>query len=264
MINFPKTGCSFARKVTKNLYRNQRSLGRKLMEKLGIFQPSVLDIRLIDINQKLHSGLKLQHGTVRQIPQAHKDKPLLSITRNPFTRYESIYFFKWWKEHPPAQRNVIYEQYPNFPDITISQCYEMYHHYGRKNRLKDIEPKIELGYHTIEFIQYYFKDPESVLRKIDDDYIDNELYKDDLRNITFLHQESLNSEITEFFLHIGIEPQDLQFIETMGKINVAEKKPAKSDRKQLSLGQDIRDKILTRDRLIFKIFPEYIPVNSTL
>ena len=132
--------------------------------------------------------------------------------------------------------------------------------YGTKNFLGDITPKINLGYHTIRFIQFYFKDPESVLKKIDDDYIEKELFWEDMAsNITFIHQENLNAELQEFLLGVGIPQHELQFINSTKKVNVSKKSRAENDQEKTLLDSNNINQIIERDKLLFKIVPEYLP-----
>ncbi len=262
MLNFPKTGSSFAREVLKKLYTRQDSKGRKFLKILGLSQPANFkEIMLQNIDEKKGSKAKAQHGTLKQIPHQYKNKPILSITRNPLLRLESTYFYRWWEKYPPANINTILEDYPHFPNLSFSEYNEMLHTHGRRNRLNNITPKIELGFQTIQFIQFYFKDPELILKIIDDDYIENELYNESLIDICFIHQENLNFELKEFLLQFGFKPDKLEFIDLMNKVNTTDKKQNTLDYRELFIETRIQNKILERDKLLFKIFPEYIPTN---
>jgi len=261
MLNFPKTGSSFARTAIKRAYTRRISRFRRMLELLHVFQPSVKEVLLPKIDEKVHHNIKDQHGTLRQIPAYHKDKPILSITRNPIARYESLYKFRWWEKYPPADITVIREKYPHFPDLSFSEYYEMIHDFGKQNRLSGIRPNIDLGIHTIQFIQFYFEDPESVLRRIDEEYIDNEQYLEDMGAIRFIHQESLRSELKAFLRENGFRENDLAFIESMERINVTDETQVSSNRKELSIDDGVRNRIIKRDGLLFKLFPEYLPIK---
>jgi len=76
MLNFPKTGSSFAREALKRLYANR----------------NIIELMLPKITEKRYRDRVDQHGTFRQIPLAHKNKPVLSITRNPLSRFQSTLF----------------------------------------------------------------------------------------------------------------------------------------------------------------------------
>lgn len=254
MLNFPKTGSSFSRKVIKQLYSEQCSKTRKLMERLHICNPSVIELMLPKIDEKLNYNRTGQHGTLRQIPLPDRKKPIVSVTRNPIERYKSTYLYRWWEKYPPADIQIIQEKYPHFPNLSFSEYYEMIHLYGKQNRLQNIVPQLELGLHTIQFIQFYFDEPENVLRKMDSTYIEQELFRHDMHPIVFLHQENLKLELRDFLLDTGFNTNQVGFIDGMEKVNVT-----KNPQDDLKLDFDIQNTIIERDRLIYKIFPEYLP-----
>jgi len=263
MLNFPKTGSSFARHVIKKLYAQRLSRWRAALEALRICPRSVKDLRMPKIDEDLHYGIKDQHGTLRQIPSAHRHKRILTITRNPLSRYWSAYRFRWWAEHPPVDKSVILERYPHFPELSFSEYYEMMHIYGRANRLRGIRPKADVGLYTIQFIQFYFKDPDAVLKKLDDEYIGNDTFRVDMgENIRFIHQENMESELKEFLLEIGFSPEELAFIDTTAKINVTGGTSDSGEQRDDGLDAESVEAILQRDRLLFRLFPEYLPVEG--
>lgn len=262
MLNFPKTGSSFARSVVKRLYQQRQSRFARLLTNIKLHNPNFVELLLPKIDVAVHSHVRDQHGTLRQIPPPHAQKPIISVTRNPYSRYVSTYLFKWWQKYPPAERGIILEGFPDFPDLSFAEYYDMTHLHGTANRLGGVNPKIELGLFTIQFIQFYFKRPEETLREIDDDYIDNERFRDEIGNVTFLHQENLNAELKAFLLSINFEDEELRFIDSMLKVNSTEKTPDEADYRQFYHDRSLRDQILHRERLLFKIFPEYLPTDE--
>lgn len=261
MLNFPKTGSTFAREVLRRVYSKRDTLMEKALTKLGLRKPSVIDLLLPAADSGIGTGLINQHGTVRQIPAVYQDRPIVTITRNPLSRYVSTYLFQSWVQFPPADVETIKKTYPHYPDLSFSEYYEMMHTYEVKKRLNGIKPKIELGMLTIQFIRFYFKDPEAILKKIDLDYIENKEYMNELGKIHFIKQENLNSELKEFLKSVGIIEEELSFMDSMDKINVSTQKKNKSNFNEYYEGTDLKQKILDRDRLLFSIFPDYLPEN---
>lgn len=260
MINFPKTGSSFARAAIKKLYSRRCSIGRKVLSSIGLCNPGYIELMLPNINNSTHKfrhrHAKGQHGHVSQIPEKYRDRPVVSIVRNPFSRYISGYQFKWWEKYPPQSDDVIFDKYPHFPNLSFEEFYNMKHEFGRENRLRGIEPKIELGIYSIQFIQFYCRHPAEVLNKIDDNYIEKELFREDMGNIKFLRQENLREDLKAFLLDMGVSSEEITFLDFMEKMNVTEKiQPGSSD--DTHIDPEIKNKVLARDRLIFKIFPEY-------
>ena len=261
MINFPKTGSSFARAAIKKLYSRRCSTVRKVLSSIGLCNPGYIELMLPNINNSthkfMHKHAKGQHGHVSQIPEKYRDRPVVSIVRNPFSRYISGYQFKWWEKYPPQSDDVIFDKYPHFPNLSFDEFYSMKHEFGRKNRLRGIEPKVELGIYSIQFIQFYCRHPTEVLSKINGDYIEKELFREDMGDISFLRQENLREDLKAFLLDVGASSEELVFLDSMEKVNVTEKtQQGKGD--QIYIDPEIKKKIRIRDRLIFKIFPEYV------
>jgi hypothetical protein len=256
LLNFPKTGSTFARGAIKQLYNKRMSTINMLRGILGIGESEIMELLMPKIDEAKFLGIKDQHGTLRQIPDEHRNKKIISVVRNPFSRYESSFFYRWWAKYPPTDSRIIRERYPSFPKLSFSEYYEMIHIFGRENRLRGIVPKIDLGVYSIQFIQFFFNDPESVLNKIDDDYIDNGEFQKDMGSIHFLHQESLREELIQFLEQIGISPQELDFINFLEKANISLKEVNPNNQGEI-VDQTIKQTILEREKLIFKIFPEY-------
>jgi hypothetical protein len=132
----------------------------------------------------------------------------------------------------------------------------MIHIFAKDNRLGGIQPRIDLGTYTIQFIQFHFHRPRQVLREIDDVYIDQEMFRRDLADITFLRQERLNADLYRFLLGCGYSEKRIAFVRTAEKVNVT---PRRSGQRARNLyTPELVTTILRRDRLLFKMFPQYM------
>ena len=257
MINFPKTGSSFAREAIKKVYCNANFKIHNFLINLGFYPSPIQELMLPEIDI-LSSTRKDQHGTYRQIPNSYRNKDILSITRNPFSRFISTFKYKWWQKFPPGNLNEIVEKYPDFPEINFEDYYNMIHLYGRNIRLKGINPKIDIGIHSIQFIQFYFKQPEKILSTIDDRYIENKEFINDMGEIYFIHQEKLRFELKLFLKKFSIPDSKLEIIDNMDNINVTKNRILQKDISKF-YSEPLINKILEREKLIFKIFPDYLP-----
>ena len=256
MLNFPKTGSSFARDVLRRVH-DYDAWGNRLLRRLPFASPSMLELRLPKIDGRLRSGRRDQHGTYRQIPRAHTHKTVFSVVRNPFERYVSLYLYGWWRTNLlPTTEERIRDAFPHFPDLDFREYYEMINLFFRENRLNGISPKIDLGLNTIQFIQFFFREPERTLKLIDEDYIETRRYLDDMADVVFLHQEDLNNELCDFLLHMGYAEADVGFIRNAERVNVTPRAGGQYRWEQLC-PEDLQEDILNKDRLIFDIFPEY-------
>jgi hypothetical protein len=256
MLNFPKTGSSFVRAALKKVHRYD-TLSNRIRRQLGLANvPPMVELILPVIDREFPQGLRGQHGTYRQIPEEHRHKTIASVIRNPFGRYVSVYLFGWWKKTLQTDERRLKKAFSRFPELSFQEYYEMMNLLGRENKLRDIIPKIELGVQTIQFIQFYFKEPETVLREIDHDYIEQKQYLHDMAQVVFLHQEKLNKDLYEFLLGFGYPKEDIDFIQKEDKVNVT---PRAVDQLKASefYTQELVKDILEKDRLLFELFPEY-------
>lgn len=257
MLNFPKTGSSFAREAVKRLYGDiKQGNSQNIDVDNELMGNSAIELMLPKIDEENHYSIVDQHGTYRQIPQLHRNKPIVSVVRNPVSRAWSAYKYQWWAKHPPAHLSELLKKYPDFPQISFSEYCEIMHTYGRENRLQGIHTKIDLGIQTIQFVQFFFKNPREVLATIDDDYIESKQYMDDMAPVRFLHQENLRNELIHFLITAGVPQSRVEFISDMDDINVTESKLWSND-KPGSLDRALKNRMLKQEKLLFSIFPEY-------
>lgn len=277
VLNFPKTGSSFVRAMLKRVHNYDEGWFNPILHKaIRRFRYGSLPNRALQrldtlVNREMselivpnvyvkHMGYQQgQHGRYSQIPEEHRHKTIVSVVRNPFTRYISVYLYGYWKRrYLQLYSERLKKDMPNFPDLSFSEYYNMIHFYKQDLRLRDIVPKIDLGVSTIQFIRFYFSESERVLNEIDDEYIRSGTYQDDMAQIVFLRQENLNEELFQFLLTMGYPEEDIQFIKEAGRVNVSERR---SDQQSLDsfYTQDLVQTVLQRDRLLFEIFPEYRP-----
>ena len=118
------------------------------------------------------------------------------------------------------ESDQVMQAFPNFPDLGFEEYYKMIHIFSRENRLDDISPKVDLGLHTIQFIQFHFKNPRQTLQEIDDAFIDQGRYVNNVNPIVFLHQENLSHELFEFLLSCGYPRSDIGVLLKAERVNV--------------------------------------------
>lgn len=252
MINFPKTGSSFARKFIHDAYTTQKESrsrlfpwGKKLSKKEFEY------ISISKVGEGTYNGLVDQHGKRCQIPQKHIKKKIVSITRNPFSRYRSIYQYGWWKQNPPAPLHTIKKAFPNFPNLNFEEFFAMLDKYGTPNILEGANPSIEIGYHSAQFIRYFHKRPQQLLTSINAQFIESSACTECFQDVSFLRQETLRRDLTHLFQTLGFNSKQIEAIAAAPSLNKSE------DDRDFCITTHTAQKILEKDRLIFKIFPDY-------
>lgn len=259
MINFPKTGSSFVRHVTKQIYEAKESrLQRWWREVSGASEP-LQELILPKIDLKAHEEIRDQHGTWRQIPdQYRRGRKVITVTRNPLARYVSNYLFRWWREFPPAEEAEIANEFPSWPELSFEEYFRFTHRFPMRNQLNGIEPSVPMGIQTVQFLRFYFPRPYELLERIDEAWIEQDRWKEELPPVVFLHQESLSEELKRFFTELGIKDKWVSLIDGAKPVNVTKRKDGEKDFRSFYSDEFLRE-VIQRDRLLFRIFPEYLP-----
>lgn len=236
MLNFPKTGTTFARSVLKKIYKDK-----------------CIELLVSPIWNKHRPDNFSQHGRYFNIPREHIHKKVVSISRNPFDRYVSLYFFKWYVRFPPAEIKILKSLYPNFPEITFSEFLDMLDRFLKSDILSrySLSDK-NIGFQTIQFAEFYSLNPkESLLSLVNS----SAKLKDTLPNIDFLNQENLRDELYAFLITFGIDKSLLDLLHSEPEMNVSRT----SDNRNWTLfwTKELIDKYMVKEQKLLEFFPEY-------
>lgn len=256
LLNFPKTGSTYARAVVREAYRRRYGRGwRSLVFRRQwrrIFQERMLPNR----NDPFYARLRGPHAGYTQIPARYAALPIISITRNPLDRYLSRYLFGWWRKYPVERVPLLRERFPRYPDLSFPEYLEMLNTFGVERRLRGITLRMALGHHTVQFVQFYFRDPDTALAHLDDAYLAEERFRQDMVPVRFLRQETLREDLYRFLCEVGFSAEDLAFMEDDERVNAsAARKPVHTVEKMYTR-EMVRD-LLRRDALLFTLFSDY-------
>lgn len=239
-VHFTKTGGTFVTKMLARLYGDRCE-----------------DVRSPD-----------EHATCSEVPAEHRGKPLLSTARNPYDRYVSQYRYGWWKVVPEdyCGADAMREMFPHWPDISFEEFLELAnarfvscHRRAPNGYVNDrFPPERRLGWHTESFVRFYFRDPRQVFARLDEDAIESGSYLHDMYDVHFLRTDHLRQGLHDYLLGLGHRPEDLAFILSSQKVvpQDAYKRPD-NDPWQSYYTPALRDFVRTRERLIFRLFPEF-------
>lgn len=193
-IHEPKTGGTFVTEMLSSIYEPVTDHGvikrvLRRMHRRG--KKPVLNI--------------LKHGTCSEIPNSHRDKPILATIRNPYDLYVSQYEFAWWKVHPEDYCDVqeLRKRYPHYPYLTFEEFIELNNTLFLRLKNDRFPPEACLGLQTEQFVRYFFKNPEKVFPAIDEEYIASRKYKADMLPVHFIHTDRLNQELCDFLVRLG-------------------------------------------------------------
>ena len=270
LLAAPKTGTSFTTAVLRAIHARRRLIGRVLplnlqqrvfrhfqLERPGYREHLIPRFESVATDKQRFS----RHGSYRDIPESARNLTIAANVRDPFALYPSSYLFGMRSRkniRHLADPEVLKKNYPGYPDISFEQYYELIHQYSTAQYLQGIDLAIELGEQTIRFIHLFFKDPAEVFRKIDDNYIESESFREDMVDIHFIRQESLREDFKQFLQDMDYSQDECALVESFLRQNVAVRD--RSERKMHKFyTAELTDKVLQRDALLFKLFPGYLP-----
>ncbi len=262
-VHQPKTGGSFVVEALFELYGIENRWPNGMPEQFS--SP-------VDYQTKFgfFSLQGAKHSFCGDIPvdELNKNKIILSNLRNPLDLYVSHYEFGWWKrdEYLPYFDVVkdFKNRYANFPDISFEQFlnldYETHNvffndgFYGNKG----------YGMGTVRFIKHFAKHQKQLLPKLAEmDWKDYNL-SSDLYPIHFIRTSTLNHDLLLFLKGIGFTDEDVQFIRDKEKVLPLGKGRTKEQKWQKYYTPELLDIILQKDKLIFDLFPEFLPNKESL
>jgi hypothetical protein len=201
----PKTGSTFACTVIRSIHARRED-------------PRDACIEIASPNIKVPGRGPDQHGTFDQIPLEHRAKPILTVVRNPFEKLCSSYRFGWWKETPGIPLTEARYRFSSFPELSFDEYLDLSdmsaaRKLGGRNDLR-------IGNQTLQFIQMYFRDAPSVLRRLTADYVLCGQYARDLPRITFIQSERLNDELADYLAATGYSASEVKFCRQHPRVNI--------------------------------------------
>ncbi|ACY18992.1 sulfotransferase family 2 domain-containing protein [Haliangium ochraceum] len=235
-VHLPKTGGTFVTTVLKRLY----------------------GARATDIHK---------HGGCDEIPPSHRDKPIVTCTRNPLDRYVSQYRFAWWRSYPELYcgLDAMQERFPRFPNLTFAEFVELANecfagYYRGEPSGYDNESLVgedRLGWHTEQFIRFFCRDPKDVFASLDTRALAEQSWREAMYPVTFLRAERLNQELYDYLLERGRTPEELAFVLETGKVYPAKGGRAVDDYWEGYYTPALARRVCRLERLLFDAFPDY-------
>ncbi len=256
MIAYPKTGSSFARTIIKRLHDNKSFKLTSLLKTGKIPYLKEFLTHQNDIPGLYQEETLSQHGRVEQIPDEHKHKPVVSILRNPFTRYISLYEYGWYKSYPAIDKEKLLKLFPAFPELSFED-FLRYSDYTTSYRIPGITLKAEMGCLTVQFFQFFLKNPTEVIPVIDDDYIFSGKYIEQMPEIEFLRTDQLNEDLYAYLLKKGYPARFLEFIKNSAKVRPENTARSTDEKRKTFYTETLINKVQHKERLLLKICEDF-------
>jgi hypothetical protein len=151
-----------------------------------------------------------QHGRRADIPAAHAHKPVLAAIRHPYDRYVSQYEFAWWRRYPEmfGPVDTVRQRFPAYPDLAFAEFVALTNDVSvpyRSARHPDDTP----GFHTQQFVEYFFRDPASALPRLTEPAEAAALEAEAHDGLRFLDQQRLNVDLAAVLAEMGYQQNEL-------------------------------------------------------
>ena len=248
-IHLPKTGGTFVSEIIN-----------KMVSKKSFFYKSPLKYERIwkDIHKPNSYDIYGPHGTCEQIAPEHKDLPIVSVFRDPFDRYVSLFKFAWWKKQPEIDPELIKKHYPNYPELSFEEYLEMKNELTIQTSTKGRLKSEISGFLTLQFIRYFCKNPESVIDQLNNDVDHNyQLIQKHLFEVKFLKTDRLNLSLFDYLKSIGIKDKHINFILKEDRIMPTGGGRKSDDLAKSHFTEETRAYVLKKEQVLLKLFPEY-------
>jgi len=233
MLNYPKTGSTFAREVLRDIHSDRLStrplpvrFGLRALWKLGV----EIGPMFKELEHRVYQGLPpgkrpprtSQHGGYSRIPDRYRDREVVCIVPNPYTRFMSRYQFGFWKEYlGPISLEKVRERFPSFPDLTLVEFAAF--DQMKLNHVYDFGDTVHVGANTLRFIIMFFFCPHKVIDGLTDEYVGSDaIFEDMVDELTLLQQENLNVDLASFLRRHGYTDEELNVIREKDRVNVSD------------------------------------------
>lgn len=254
MINFPKTGSNFAREAIRQAHWHPPDLAERISRRIRRPERLFKDLLMkpIHFNAAYNAiAVPRAHGQVQQIPEEHRKKLIMSVSREPVSRMISLYEFRAWEKEVRPSVEAVKAVFPHFPDLTFNDYFQFQMGLAYQSAMP-VGMRTIVGPLTLHFIRFYAHDPLRTALSLRDDTDLRKEWSDHFPQVRFLHTDNLNEELKAFLISMGYSRKSVEFIREKGKVNT-------SPRTQRSyFTGPMIEEMRWRERLFYQVFPEYL------
>ncbi len=270
-IHMPKTGGTFVTEALIRIHQSPRtSKSERAWRRVrALLSSPIHSARIRTERYGPLLNVEPKHGTCHDVHPSHRHKPFLSNVRNPYDWYVSQYEFSWWKRtfeyhpepHPTPVGSAIEQalpkferDHPEFPNVTFEAFIELC---DRATLACESKSGTGLGLLTHGFLRYFYRDVDTVLSRLDLDYIRSGQHREDMFAVSFLRTHRLNDDLYEALLARRYAPEDIDFIHDLGKVFPMGRGRGDDQVWDGYYTPDLKAHVREREWVLFEMFPEF-------
>jgi len=249
-LHLPKTGGTFVERTLQQLEPGRgRTLANRVARKLGLCVTVELP----------------QHGTYRDTPVAVRDRPMLTVIRNPLDQYVSEFHFDRHHDHPEqfgGNNPVIKSRWPHFPDLGFDEFVRYMNQERTTMKFPGLPADQQPGLFSQIFIYFFAINPLQLARDLTPGLVHSggiQRYLCPDLHVLFTHQ--LNAGLHAYLTQVGYPERRIAFIREKDRVlpeggQRAAKGRAEEDHWSKHYTPELRDYVVQREWLLFDLYPE--------
>jgi len=259
-IHLPKTGGTFVTDALFKVYQLDWTIWNRL---------TILFTGKVCYNTPY--GYFLVHGpkhpSIKEIELKYRNLPILTNIRNPLDLYVSEFEFGWWKrkKYLKYYRQIkdFKTKFKNYPDLTFQEFIELQYDAFSFPSNSEFSNENGIGLLSKKFLSTYVEDPERIANEFINGTISSKILDEKfLSNINFLLTHNLNMGLYDFLKQLDFKEDEIKFIIKKEKVLPLGKGRTKEQKWETYYTEDLKQLILKKDRLLFELFPEFVPKTN--
>jgi hypothetical protein len=256
-IHMPKTGGTFVHGIFKKIIADYKKnfpikwYWNRFSYKFNISTPIYQKLNSVSYYEYPYLHVKGQHAGVSFISKKYQKLPVISVKRDPIKKVISTYYFRWWERFPILPLKEIKKIFPNYPNISIEEYFELTYNQEMKHFFGN-DYREDIGVLSWQFIRMYSTAPLFVYKNITVSNYTEYIMKYFL-DVVFFEMDQLSSNFERFLKTTGFSEYS-NYFETKERIyppGSTVKERFETPPKLLS------EKIKSKEWILYKFFPEY-------
>jgi hypothetical protein len=257
-VHLPKTGGTFVAATLSAIHAKRGDRVETIW--IDPDRPAVLPAVTAGLVVRLMSTARYQHGRRSEIPPDYASRPVLATIRSPYDRYVSQYEFAWWRHEPEmfGPLSDVRARYPRYPELTFEEFVHLANDAlvpYRGARHPDDTP----GFHTQQFVNYFFRDPASALPLLwNGAKSPDGPARLELEGLHLIDQARLNEGLAQFLAGHGYAPDEVAFARHADRVLPPEGGREAGAHWEPYYSAELKAFVQEKERVLFEWFPQFV------